>query len=80
MGGCGAGGVGVTGGDACERGAWDHGVNTELAAEFLEETGMADRENADQPGMIIFLNLHAACPEPVPRGSYPPPGMGRPTE
>lgn len=60
--------------DACTLRGWDHEVNATLAKDFLRVGGWTDREGADQIPLIIWLNLHIACPELVPDGATPPPG------
>jgi hypothetical protein len=60
--------------EACDRAAWDHGINATLASEFLSGNGWTDRAGADQLPGIIWLNLNIACADLIPGGATPPPG------
>lgn len=63
--------------EACDRGAWDHDVNADLASEFLSDNGWTERAEADQLPGIIWLNLNIACHDLIPDAATPPPGSMR---
>ena len=58
--------------EACEAGAWDPAVASDVAARFLDENGLPDRPEAEMLPAVIWLNLHVVCPNDVPAGAEPP--------